>query len=161
MPKWNAEYPWERQKGESEKAYEAFDIYCKMGEKRTVIAVCKQLDKSRTLLDRWKDRWDWQERVRAYDNYLVQKELEETKKERANMIKRHVTIAIQFQAKALAALRGLSDEALSPKEIREYIKMATELERLSRALTAEAETDDVVYQMEIEDLDDVESDIYG
>ena len=159
MPKW-IDKPWERQKGESEKAFEAFAIYRDMGEKRTIVAVCKRLKKSRTLIDRWKDRWEWQERVRAYDNDLEREARAKAIKDRKDMTARHIGIAMQLQKKALEALQGLSVEDMSPKDIKEYIKMATDLERLNRELT-EDERDGVVYQMEIEDLDDIERDIYG
>ena len=69
MPKWT-DKPWERQKGESEKAFEAFVTYRDMGEKRTLTAVAEKLQKSGTLIRRWKSTWDWAERVRAYDNEL-------------------------------------------------------------------------------------------
>lgn len=159
MPKWT-DKPWERQKGESEKAFEAFSVYRDMGEKRTIVAVCKRLEKSRTLIDRWKDRWEWQERVRAYDNDLEREARAKAIKDRKDMTARHIGIAMQLQKKALEALQGLSVEDMSPKDIREYIKMATDLERLNRELT-EDERDGVIYQMEIEDMDDIERDIYG
>lgn len=159
MPKWT-DKPWERQKGESEKAFEAFSIYRDLGEKRTIVAVCKRLEKSRTLIDRWKDRWEWQERVRAYDNDLEREARAKAIKDRKDMTARHIGIAMQLQKKALEALQGLSVEDMSPKDIKEYIKMATDLERLNRELTDD-EKDGVVYQMEIEDLDDIERDIYG
>ena len=159
MPKWT-DKPWERQKGESEKAFEAFSVYRDMGEKRTIVAVCKRLEKSRTLIDRWKDRWEWQERVRAYDNDLEREARAKAIKDRKDMTARHIGIAMQLQKKALEALQGLSVEDMSPKDIKEYIKMATDLERLNRELT-EDERDGVVYQMEIEDMDDIERDIYG
>ncbi len=133
MSKWT-DKPWDRQKGESEKAYEAFTIYLQMGEKRTIIAVCKQLEKSRTLIDRWKERWEWQERVRAYDNDLVKEARSKAIKERKEMTDRHIGIAMQLQKKALEALKDLSVEDMSAKDIKEYIKMATELERLNRTL---------------------------
>ena len=89
MPKWT-DKPWERQKGESEKAYEAFVAYRDMGEKRTLIAVAEKLGKSDTLIRRWKDRWEWKERVRAYDNGLE-------KEARAKVIKDRKDMTLSFE----------------------------------------------------------------
>ena len=61
---------WERQPGESAQAFEAFKIYRDLGLKRSNQEVCKQLSKSRQLISRWKATWNWDERVRAYDNAL-------------------------------------------------------------------------------------------
>ena len=133
MPKWT-DKPWERQKGESEKAYEAFVAYRDMGEKRTLIAVAEKLGKSDTLIRRWKDRWEWKERVRAYDNDLEKEARAKAIKDRKDMTARHIGIAMQLQKKALEALQGLSVEDMTPKDIKEYIKMATDLERLNRTL---------------------------
>ena len=131
MEKWT-DKPWERQKGESEKAFEAFAAYRDMGPERTISAVVKKLEKSRTLIDRWKERWDWQERVRAYDNELEKEARAKAVKGRKDMTERHIKIAMQVQKKALEALASLSVEDMSPKDVKEYIKMATDLERLNR-----------------------------
>lgn len=136
MPKWT-DKPWERQKGESEKAFEAFAVYRDMGEKRTLTAVAEKLQKSGTLIRRWKDRWDWVERVRAYDNGLEKEARAKVIKDRKDMTERHIKIAMQLQKKALEALNSLEVEAMSPKDIKEYIKMATDLERLNRTLEEE------------------------
>lgn len=159
MPKWT-DKPWERQKGESEKAFEAFAVYRDMGEKRTLTAVAEQLRKSDSLIRRWKDRWEWFERVRAYDNDLEKEARAQAIKDRKAMTTRHINIAMQLQKKALEALNGLSVENMSPKDIKEYIKMATDLERLNREIEND-NRDDVIYRMEIEDMDDIEGDIYG
>lgn len=45
---------------------------------------------------------------------------------------------MQLQKKALEALKGLSVEEMSPKDIKEFIKMATDLERLNRTLEEES-----------------------
>ena len=66
MPKWT-DKPWERQKGESEKAFEAFVTYRDMGEKRTLTAVAEKLQKSGTLIRRWKSAWDWAEPGHNFD----------------------------------------------------------------------------------------------
>lgn len=130
MPK--TDKPWERQKGESEKAYEAFAAYRDMGEKRTFAAVAEKLGKSDTLIRRWKVRWNWQERVRAYDNELEREARAKVIKARKDMVDRHINIAMQLQKKALQALKDLSVEDMTPKDIKEYIKMATDLERINR-----------------------------
>lgn len=137
MPKWT-DKPWERQKGESEKAFEAFAIYRDMGEKRTLTAVAEKLQKSGSLIRRWKDRWDWVERVRAYDNGLEKEARAKAIKDRKDMTDRHIKIAMQLQKKALEALTSLEVEAMSPKDIKEFIKMATDLERLNRTLEEES-----------------------
>lgn len=54
------------------------------------------------------------------------------------MTERHIGIAMQLQKKALEALSSLSVEDMSPKDIKEYIKMATDLERLNRTLEEES-----------------------
>ncbi len=137
MTKWT-DKPWERQKGESEKAFEAFAAYRDMGPERTISAVVKRLGKSRTLIDRWKDRWDWQERVRAYDNELEKEARAKAVRGRKDMTERHIKIAMQVQKKALEALASLSVEDMSPKDVKEYIKMATDLERLNRMFEEES-----------------------
>ncbi len=137
MPRWT-DKPWERQKGESEKAFEAFAAYRDMGEKRTFTAVAEKLQKSGSLIRRWKDRWEWQERVRAYDNELEKEARAKALKGRKDMTERHIGIAMQLQKKALEALKTLEVEAMSPKDIKEFIKMATDLERLNRTLEEES-----------------------
>ena len=136
--------PWERQKGESEKAYEAFKLYRDMGEERTISAVGKRLAKSRNLIDRWKERWHWKERVRAYDNELEKQAKAKAVKDYKAMTQRHVQIAMQFQKKALEALNHLEVNDMKPKDIKEFIKMATDLERLNRIIKDDKQETDVI-----------------
>jgi hypothetical protein len=58
---------WERQKGESAKAYEAAKIYFEMGVNRSIEAVGKQLDKSWRFIGRWSARYNWVIRADSYD----------------------------------------------------------------------------------------------
>ena len=81
MATWNKdEKAWERQPKESARAYEAFDLYLKMGPERSLRKVGQELGKSNTLISRWSSAWNWQERCRDYDNYLKRQELEEQRK---------------------------------------------------------------------------------
>lgn len=137
MGKW-ADKPWERQKGESAQAFEAFSTYLEMGTDRSIRAVGQKLDKSRTQIGKWSKAWDWQERVRAYDNDVEREARKKALAARKNMVNRHIGIAMQLQKKALEALDSLSVEDMTPKDIKEYIKMATDLERLNRTLEEES-----------------------
>jgi len=59
--------PWERQKNETRKAYEAFLAYRDMGLPRTLVAVGKALGKSTTWMTVWSAKWSWVDRVAAYE----------------------------------------------------------------------------------------------
>jgi hypothetical protein len=63
---------WQRQVGESAKAYHAFTLYRDMMEKRTLAKVGKELGCSSTNVERWARRWAWTRRTYEYD--LVQEE---------------------------------------------------------------------------------------
>lgn len=137
MARWT-DKPWERQKGESAPAYEAFVAYRDMGAERSLQAVAQKLSKSKQLMSRWSRAWNWQERIRAWDNELEKEARAKAVKDRRAMAERHIGIAMQLQKKALEALAGLEVEDMSPKDIKEYIKMATDLERLNRTLEEES-----------------------
>ena len=137
MPK--TDKPWERQKGESAQAYEAFSTYLSMGAERSTRAVAQKLGKSASLIQRWSRDKGWQERVRAYENDLEREARKKVVADRKAMTERHIGIAMQLQKKALEALSSLSVEDMTPKDLKEYIKMATDLERLNRTLEEEAE----------------------
>ena len=126
------EKPWERQTGESEKAFEAFCVYRDLGPERTFVAVAERLRKSDSLIRRWKEKYNWSERVRLYDNELEKQAMAKAVKERKAMTERHIKIAMQMQKKALEALQALNKKDMSPRDIKEYIKLATELERINR-----------------------------
>lgn len=132
----NTDVPWERQQGESEKAFEAFQLYRDMGLKRSCNDVYTRLSKSRQLISRWKTQWNWDSRAIAYDNYLDAEARKEAVKNLKSMTKRHIKLSMQLQAKALEALQNMPIEEMTAKDIKEYIKLATELERFAR--TAEA-----------------------
>lgn len=123
---------WEKQSGESNQAFEAFCIYRDLGSKRSVSAVYTELSKSRQLISRWKQKFDWDKRAAAYDNAIENEARKEAVRSLKDMLERHIDISIQLQKKALEALARIKSEELSPRDIREFIKLAAELERQSR-----------------------------
>lgn len=62
----NGPLEWEQQPGESDKAFGAFKLYLDAGHGRSVLGVCRELGKSRQLLQRWAGRWRWRDRAAAH-----------------------------------------------------------------------------------------------
>lgn len=61
--------PWLRQEGETNQSWEAFRVYLNV---RTIPKVCEELGKSRQLISLWSSKWNWIERVRAFDVHLTE-----------------------------------------------------------------------------------------
>ena len=141
MPNKKTEQPWERQKGESAQAFEAFFLYLEMGASRSLRAVSQELGKSKTLIDRWSRTYKWVERCRAWDNHLQYEAKKAAITEVRNMTKRHVTMAQQIQNAAMLALQELGSDMVNPKNFAAIVKLATELERqnLEAQVTAASE----------------------
>lgn len=132
---------WERQLNESEKAYEAFKIYLNLGDNRTAQAVADKLHKSYTLIRRWKKSYDWESRVIAYDNSLIEEARKKAKKDIETMNKRHITQALKLQKIAVDGLIDLDISRLSPNMLLKYLSLGMELEKSSReAVLADNET---------------------
>ena len=123
--------PWERQDGETEKAFSAFKAYLEM-EDRNICQLAKRLSKSRQLVDKWKQKYNWQERCIAWDKSLQEIEYKTAVRERKKMAKRHIAIAMSMQAKAVEALKKIDVSKLNAGEIIRLFDTAVKIERLSR-----------------------------
>ena len=123
--------PWERQDGETEKAFSAFKAYLEM-EDRNICQLAKRLAKSRQLVDKWKQKYNWQERCIAWDKSLQEIEYKTAVKERKKMAKRHIAIAMSMQAKAIEALQKIDVSKLNANEIIRLFDTSVKIERLSR-----------------------------
>ena len=132
MPKRSDTKPWERQEGESVKAYEAFQCYLNLGETRSQRLVSEQLSKSRQLISRWSANYQWVERVAAYENDLQRQAHAEAFKKARQMADRHISIAMKMQQKALQALKEMDPRDIDPKNLVAFIREATKLERENR-----------------------------
>ena len=132
MPKRSDTKPWERQEGESVKAYEAFQCYLNLGETRSQRLVSEQLSKSRQLISRWSANYQWVERVAAYESDLQRQAHAEAVKKARQMADRHISIAMKMQQKALQALKEMDPRDIDPKNLVAFIREATKLERENR-----------------------------
>lgn len=127
-----SEKAWERQKGESAKAFEAFKTYCDLGASRSYKKVSELLGKSEVLMYRWSSRWDWKERARLYDNHLVELETEEKRQAVRKMSERQIKTAVFLQAKGIDALKNLDLDTMRPRDMVQFVVEGARLERLLR-----------------------------
>lgn len=136
MPNRPRDDPWERQKGESAQAYEAFVIYRDMGPDRSQRAVSQKCSKSISLIRRWSSANNWQERVRAFENSRDEADRREALKKLKETNDYNIRLAAQLKRKAVSAMILLSDDKMSAKDIALFIDKAVSIER--EALKEEA-----------------------
>jgi hypothetical protein len=136
---------WERQEGESAPAYNAFWTYCTTpeDEKKSCGSVAQKLRKSYTLIRRWSKTWDWEPRARAYDNHLIEAELEAIKKERVKSARRHISIARSFQNKVIARLNKLDAGELSTADMVRWFDISVKIERQAMGEPSEVITQEI------------------
>lgn len=124
--------PWERQKGETSRAYEAYTVYRDMGPNRSQAKVSKELGKnSRTIAD-WSAKYEWVKRAAAWDaeqdRIARQQNTEEIKK----MRKRHTDLASAMLVKAARALQRIPEDEIKAADVSRMVETASKLERISR-----------------------------
>ena len=129
---------WEKQKDESNKAYNIFCIYRDLGPNRSLEKTRQKLGKSAGYtrwMQTWSSQYDWVTRAQAYDAYIERKEREEKEKaileKAAEMADRHVKLAKAFQQRIAQALQQIDPAQLSPSDMAKWLDVATKLERLS------------------------------
>lgn len=135
---------WDRQDGETDRAYEAFAIYRDMGVSRSGGRVGAELGKSSTLIDRWRSRWDWVARVALWDRLKDQELRDETEEKRKSMLRKHADLGEKIVRLVDSKLMTyIGDDTpgveLSHKDLATWATTGTLIERKARG---EPETGD-------------------
>lgn len=128
---------WEKYANETPQAYEAFTVYRDLGAGRTFAAVAEKLNKSVTLIHRWKNKWCWETRAAAWDKNITDKAIEKAADDYAKMIEHQINIGKMMQAKGARALQNmdLSDVPLKfLPSIVSLINSGVTTERTSREI---------------------------
>ena len=123
--------PWERQKGENNKRFEAFSLYRDM-KSRTLAKVAAQLGKSNGLIERWSREDKWGERVAAWDDEQDRIAREAQINEIKKMRKRHADLANAMLVKAAKALGRIPEDEIKASDVSRMVDVASKLERVSR-----------------------------
>lgn len=132
MAKENTPDPWERQEGETPRAYEAFCVYRDLGPNRSITKTAQELNKNRTTIGEWSTKYEWVKRAAAWDSeqdrIARRMQIEEIKK----MRKKHAALANSMLIKAAKALQKIPVEEIKAVDISRLVEVGSKLERLSR-----------------------------
>lgn len=123
---------WDRQDGESSKAYEAFCTYRDLGPNRSIAKAGQTMGKNKVTLEQWSRKFNWVKRVAAWeveqDRIAREEQISEIKK----MRRRHAKLASDMLQKAGRALQNISEDEIKAADISRLVETASKLERLAR-----------------------------
>lgn len=139
---------WDKLKGETGKAFVAFQRYLAHGNKRTTSTVATELGKSEQMICRWCQKYDWVGRASAYDGHyeIIRREAVEavTKSMAMDWVKRqeqHRQDEWTFRTKLIELAGVAIDRWISEARrtgslegIARILEMASKLGRLSTGM---------------------------
>jgi len=131
---------WDRQPGETSKAYAHFCLYREMGVSRSLRQMQKVPGCTAVVrqLNRWSSKWRWVQRCQQYDDHLERQARREQERERKEMVKRHAKIAVLGQNLVVKGLEKLVAEIedgsrrATASDLSRLLDVAVKVERLSR-----------------------------
>ncbi len=149
---------WERQPGETGKAYSHFAKYRDLGPERSMEKLRKNLGVkvSQTRLEQLSVKYNWVNRAAAYDDYIDRKKREEKEKAILDMAERHARLAVAFQQKVVERLRELDSAELEPRDLSKWLDIAVKVERLARGEPTEIGKQEVTLPAIVEVITDEE-----
>ena len=98
--------PWDRlqDKNETSKAYAAFCIYRDMGSERSYEVVAEHCNKTVSHINKWGGKYDWVERARHYDDYLLAKDQKKFEAKLARFREEVTTEAIEIRRRSAESM---------------------------------------------------------
>jgi hypothetical protein len=127
--------PWERQEGETDNAYAAFQAYLN-DEKRRVS------DKGPTAR-KWSMTWLWASRAREYDIYMGRVDLEEKVRYRRKMEERHRQLASVALGKMVSWLNTFDEKKIAAMSVADATRLFDIAVRIERGAVGTANHEDL------------------
>lgn len=131
---------WERQEGETEKAFRAFVAY-RDSEKRSQRDAAKAAGHNGTsVVCRWAKQWAWVDRVLAYDEHLARVGLAsaEDQARKAARLRLEVTTLQLEVAKAYMAQLFEDPAAIAKQELADVVRLCDSGVKLSQLVCGQA-----------------------
>lgn len=147
--------PWNMRPGETAKAYQAFEVYRDMGPDRSLERVGQALAKTRQSLDGWSTRFEWQARVRAFDEAAAAKAAEKALEDAASVRARQAAHAKAIQLRAMQKIATMDPGDMSMAEATRAWQVGAEAERKALGIAEVVEhSGETVHRIIIEEVDD-------
>lgn len=128
--------PWERQPGETARAFHAFTLYRDMRPHDRSLRLLGEREDTADprQIQRWSSDHQWVGRCTAWDDELDRIKRAATQDEVEAMTKRHIRIALDMQDRLAARLEELDASELTPGHLARWVEVAIRLEREARGL---------------------------
>lgn len=124
--------PWDLQPGETATGFDLFRFYRDAGPKRSLRAVAVFAERSEATIRALSSRHAWVDRVLAFDSWLDRKAQDELLRDRTEMRRRHVRLAMEGQEKIAARLTNLDPAELSARDLVYWLDACVKIERQAR-----------------------------
>ena len=127
---------WERQPGESLRAWTAFELYLRGGHKRSLQQVADALGRKRQTVAGISSRYDWKRRIESYEHNEAEIRQRAAEASIVEMAERQVKLAMGLFGKAAKGINELKSEHLAPRDLCLMAKTALDIERWARGVMA-------------------------
>jgi len=114
---------WERQDKETSKAYKAFCEYRDLGLDRSLSKLTQELDVSKTHLGNWSSKYDWVNRVQAFDDYIESRVRDSNETAIVEMRSRHAKQSQELQDALVLPLEVLNRKIEKTPDLNELDKL--------------------------------------
>ena len=115
---------WERQPGESAKAYNFFCRYRDMGYERSYAKVAREVGKAHITIAKMANRWNWVKRVQAHIDEMEKVRYQLETKAIADMVRRHSEHAQAIETSLMLPIKIFINK-MKNEELRELNNMNT------------------------------------
>jgi hypothetical protein len=141
--------PWQRQRGESSKAFGYFVLYRDMPSTERSVAAAYRHKTGKTARQppgwwtKLAQTWRWVERAQTFDDEQDRLFREASRKAIEEMADRHAKVAMLFTQHVVSRLAAIDPQELTAADLIRWFDTAVKVERLSRGEPTEIATRDV------------------
>jgi hypothetical protein len=141
---------------ETDSAYKYFCIYrdssSLTGERRSLRKTAEQAGVKPSTLSVYANKYDWYDRVRAYDLFLEKSRRTRYEEELDKMYATHAKVGNSLIVKAMKKLLNTPDEMLTINDVIKLLDLGVKTERISRGEVIEGRLRNQKLQAEIDNL---------